>query len=30
MDTIYINSKNRKTFDTHRLLLNLTVEIDLS
>ena len=29
MDTIFMNSKNSKTSDLHRLLLNLTVKIDL-
>ena len=29
MDTIIMNSKNTKTFDTHILLLNLTDKIDL-
>ena len=29
MDTIFMNSKNSKTSDPHRLLLNLTDEIDL-
>ena len=29
MDTIFINSKNSKTPDLHRLLLNLTDKIDL-
>ena len=29
MDTIYMNSKNSKTSDPHRLLLNLTDKIDL-
>ena len=29
MDTIIMNSKNSKTSDPHRLLLNLTDEIDL-
>ena len=29
MDTIFINSKNTKTSDHHRLLLNLTHKIDL-
>ena len=29
MDTIFLNSKNSKTFDPHRLLFNLTDKIDL-
>ena len=29
MDTIFMNSKNSKTSDTNRLLLNLTDKIDL-
>ena len=29
MDTIFINSKNNKTSDPHRLLLNLTDKINL-
>ena len=29
MNTIFTNSKNSKTSDAHRLLLNLTDEIDL-
>ena len=29
MNTIFINSKNSKTSDPHRLLLNLTDKIDL-
>ena len=29
MDAIFMNSKNRKTSDLHRLLLNLTDKIDL-
>ena len=29
MDTIFINSKNNKTSDPHRLLLNLSDKIDL-
>ena len=29
MDTIFMNSKNSKTFDLHRLSLNLTDKIDL-
>ena len=29
MDTIFINSKNDKTSDPHRLLLNLSDKIDL-
>ena len=29
MDTIFMNSKNSKTPDPHRLLLNLTDKIDL-
>ena len=29
MNTIFINSKNNKTSDPHRLLLNLTDKIDL-
>ena len=29
MDTIFINSENSKTSDPHRLLLNLTDEINL-
>ena len=29
MDTIFMNSKNSKTSDTHRLLFNLTDKIDL-
>ena len=29
MDTIFMNSKNSKTSDTHGLLLNLTDEINL-
>ena len=29
MDTIFKNSKNSKTSDPHRLLLNLTDEINL-
>ena len=29
MNTKFINSENSKTFDPHRLLLNLTDKIDL-
>ena len=29
MDTIFMNSENNKTFDPHRLLLNLTDKINL-
>ena len=29
MDTIFMNSKNSKTSDPHRLLLNLIDKIDL-
>ena len=29
MNTIFMNSKDSKTSDTHRLLLNLTDKIDL-
>ena len=29
MDTIFINSKNSKTSDPHRLLINLADEINL-
>ena len=29
MDTIFLNSENSKTFNPHRLLLNLTVKINL-
>ena len=29
MDTIFMNSKNSKTSDLHRLLLNLTDKKDL-
>ena len=29
MNTIFMNSENSKTSDPHRLLLNLTDEIDL-
>ena len=29
MDTIFINSENSKTFDSHRLLLNLTDKVKL-
>ena len=29
MDTIFMNSKNCKTFDTHRLLLKLADKINL-
>ena len=29
MDTIFMNSKNSKTFDPHRLILNLTEKIIL-
>ena len=29
MDTIFMNSKNSETFDSHRLLLNLTNKINL-
>ena len=29
MNTIFINSENSKTFDSHRLLLNLSDKIDL-
>ena len=29
MDTIFMNSKNSKTSDLHRLSLNLTDKIDL-
>ena len=29
MNTIFMNSKNNQTFDPHRLLLNLTDEIEL-
>ena len=29
MDTIYMNSRNNKTSDTHRSLLNLSDKIDL-
>ena len=28
MDTIFMNSRNSKTFDPHRLLLNLTDKIN--
>ena len=28
MDTIFMNSKNNKSSDPHRLLLNLTDKID--
>ena len=28
MDTIFMNSRNSKTPDPHRLLLNLTVKIN--
>ena len=30
MDTIFMNSKNSKTSDPHRLLLNLTDKTDLN
>ena len=29
MDTIFMNSENSKTFDPHRLLLNLTDKLNL-
>ena len=29
MNTLFVNSKNSKTFDPHRILLNLTNRIDL-
>ena len=29
MDTIFMNSENRKTSDPHRILLNLTDKINL-
>ena len=29
MDTIFMNSKNSKTSDPHRLLLNIAAKIDL-
>ena len=29
MNTVFMNSENSKTFDPHRLLLNLTDKIDL-
>ena len=29
MDTIFMNSENSKTYDPHRLLLNLTDKITL-
>ena len=29
MDTVFMNSKNSKTSDPHRLLLNLTDKINL-
>ena len=29
MDTIFMNSKNSKTCDSHRLLLNLTDKLNL-
>ena len=29
MSTIFMNSKNNKTSDTHRLLINLKVKIDI-
>ena len=29
MNTMFLNSKNSKTFDPHKLLLNLTEKIDL-
>ena len=29
MDTVFMNSKNRKTSDSHRLLLNRSDKIDL-
>ena len=29
MNTIFMNSQNNKTFDPHRLLLDLTDKIDL-
>ena len=29
MDTIFLNSKNSKTSDPHRLLLNLSVRLNL-
>ena len=29
MNTIFMNSQNSKTFDPHRLLLDLTDKIDL-
>ena len=29
MNTTFMNSKNSKTFESHRLLLNLTDKIDL-
>ena len=28
MNTIFMNSKNSKTYDPHRLLINLTDKID--
>ena len=30
MDTIFMNSENSKTFDTHRILLNLTDQTNLT
>ena len=30
MNTIFMNSENCRTYDPHRLLLNLTDKIDLS
>ena len=30
MDTIFLNSENSKTSDTHRLLLNISDEINLT
>ena len=30
MDTIFLNSENSKTFDTHRLLLNFLDKINLN
>ena len=29
LDTIFMNSKNSETFDSHKLLLNLTDKINL-
>ena len=29
MNTIFLNSKNSKTFDPHKILLKLTYRIDL-